>query len=203
MWPHDCSAFVSVPKDVINQGAFLRLLLLSAQRPQQTSLLCGELTLDRLGGASTLTDTAIGQTQCQSALSLPSFAFKWRCNGPRRDSTCGSRNEQLILPVWIKHSQWSPPSRDYWSHTDHYVNSSRSSEQRKITESELFGPCFCFPRCGPVARQRDRRSSTLPLRAPHSPTINYALVKFRRRHLCSLSGASVFLLPAASLRTET
>ncbi len=60
-----------------------------------------------------------------------------------------------------------------------------------------------FSRFGPV-EQCDTRTHTvyLPLPAPRAPTVNYVIVKFSSFHFLSPPGASVSLLPAASLRTE-
>lgn len=75
--------------------------------------------------------TVVLSVRAASLASAFKCKLQWTC---MRDSTCGSRDEQLILPQWIKPT-WSPPRHDLSSHAWHYVNSYWRSRQGKITKT--------------------------------------------------------------------
>lgn len=82
----------------------LSLLLLSLHWPQQLFLLWGRVHLGPVwcGRGFKAAPRCYWAAEVSVTAAAHAFAFKSGCNGYRRDSTCGSRDEQLILPQWIK-----------------------------------------------------------------------------------------------------
>lgn len=110
----------------------------AAQSPASApSLLRGEFILDQRW-AWLLTPSLAAHWTVVASVRAASLASAFKCKlqwTSMRDSTCGSRDEQLILPQWIKPT-WSPPRHDLSSHGWHYVNSYWRSRQGKITKKE-------------------------------------------------------------------